>query len=95
MLVVEDQVEVVIHVSGKTRSRVSEPRDTGAGGSGGGGAGERGGATVYRWEGGAEGGVRAEPAAKLGGQASLISSRNPSVSHCERSRRDRPAGSAS
>jgi leucyl-tRNA synthetase len=28
-LVVEDQVEVVIQVSGKTRSRVSVPRDAG------------------------------------------------------------------
>ena len=70
-LVVEDQVEVVIQVSGKTRGRVSVPRDAEQGGGGRGGAGGCRGAAVYRGEGGAEGGVRAESVAESGGRLSL------------------------
>ena len=70
-LMVEDQVEVVVQVSGKTRSKVSVPRDADAGCGGGGGAAGCGGAAVYGGEGGSEGGVRAEPVAEPGSRVAF------------------------
>jgi hypothetical protein len=66
---VEDQVEVVIHVSGKTRGRVSVPRDAEQGAVV---AAAQEDAAVHRGEGVTEGGVCAEWVAEPGGGLAFL-----------------------
>jgi hypothetical protein len=65
--VVEDQVEVVIQVSGKTRGRVSVPRDAEQGAVVAAAQEDAAGAAVYRGEESSEGGVCAESVTESGG----------------------------